>query len=82
LGEAFQFSALANAAANSGGFAADFGVGDSAANATYTVEFFEADGVTPVGVSETPEPASLALAIVGLLWLLSRGRMLGNRLVL
>jgi len=82
LGEAFEFSASASASAQSGGFAADFGVGDGAANATYSVEFFEANGVTPVGVSETPEPASAALAIVGLLWLLRRAIMPGNRLLL
>lgn len=72
LGEAVQFSATAIAAATSGGLAIGSGEGDGTAQDTYSLEFFEANGVTPVGVSETPEPSSLALAAVGLLWLLKR----------
>jgi hypothetical protein len=31
----------------------------------HIVEFFEADGVMPAGLSETPEPASLTLVAAG-----------------
>jgi len=69
LGETLQFTATALAGATSGGLAVGSGEGDGVANATYTVEFFEANGVTPVAVSETPEPGSLALMGGGLMWL-------------
>lgn len=36
------------------------------ASATLTLQFFEADGVTPVNLVETPEPGSVALLGVGL----------------
>jgi hypothetical protein len=72
LGQSFEFNATALAGAYSGGLAAGSGEGDGAAQATYTVEFFEANGVTPVAVSETPEPGSLALLAAGSLWLLKR----------
>jgi hypothetical protein len=73
LGEAFQFNASASATGQSSFFQ---GMGDSAANASYTFEFFEADGVTPVAVTETPEPRALILAAIGLsgLWRWKRAR--------
>jgi hypothetical protein len=69
LGETLEFTATALAGATSGGLAAGSGEGDGVANATYTVEFFEANGVTPVAISETPEPDSLALLGGGLVGL-------------
>jgi hypothetical protein len=74
LGEALQFTATAIASATSGGLAAGSGEGDGVAIASYTVEFFEANGVTPVAVSETPEPCSAALMGGGLMWLGWLGR--------
>jgi hypothetical protein len=79
LGETLQFTAAAIASATSGGLATGSGEGDGVANASYTVEFFEANGVTPVALSETPEPGSAAVMGGGLVWLgwLARRRLLG-----
>jgi hypothetical protein len=73
LGETYQFTADANSLAYSGGLASGQGEGEGAAKVTYTVEFFEADGITPVGVSEAPEPRTWALVAIGVAWLLRRG---------
>ncbi len=55
---------------------ADFNTGQNGGQdiIDYRFRFFEADGVTPVSISETPEPATLGLLGVSLLalWLIKR----------
>jgi len=81
LGEPFELSGLANATGSAcTGMCA--GAADSSVSSSFTMEFFEADGVTPVNVFETiapevpvvtAEPGSWALLVVGLAGILGWG---------
>ncbi len=65
LGQEFQFNASVASSA------ATFGVGEGSADGV-TVDFFEDDGITPVAVTESPEPCALSLFEFGVLALLYR----------
>lgn len=72
LGTSFSLDGTGNALA-SAGFNDGSSAGDT--NLSYNFRFFEADGVTPVSVSEIPEPASVSLVLVSLAALLWRRRL-------
>jgi len=70
LGQTFEFLDSVEAATSGGGGNPHF----ISPNTSFSFSFFEADGTTPVVISEVPEPQALALLGAGLLGLVATAR--------